>query len=83
MTKATLVKDNILLGLSYTFRSSVHYHQGRKHGSIQAGMVLEELRVPQLVPKANRRKTDSRVPRRSVLKLIPTVTHLLQQGNTS
>jgi hypothetical protein len=36
------------------FRESVHY-QGRKDGSIQAGMVLKELRVLHLVLKANRR----------------------------
>ena len=28
MTKASLIKDNILLGLAYRFRSSAHYHQG-------------------------------------------------------
>jgi hypothetical protein len=40
---------------SYRFRGSVYY-QGGKHDSIQAGMVLEELRVLHLVPKANRRR---------------------------
>ena len=56
MTKATLIK-NILLGLTYRFRGSVHYHQGRKHGSTQAGMVLErELRVLYLDLKAARRR---------------------------
>jgi hypothetical protein len=35
------------------FRGSVHYHHGGKHGSIQAGMVLEEeLRVLHLDLKA-------------------------------
>ena len=29
MTKASLIKDNISLGLAYRFRDSVHYHQGR------------------------------------------------------
>jgi|UPI0000F4D13D hypothetical protein len=29
MTKASLIKDNIELGLAYRFRGSVHYHQGR------------------------------------------------------
>jgi hypothetical protein len=43
------------LGLAYRFRGSVYYHQGRKHGSVQSGMVLEELRVLHLVLKANRR----------------------------
>ena len=31
--------------LVYTFRGSVHYQHGRKHGSVQVVMVLEELRV--------------------------------------
>jgi hypothetical protein len=51
MTKATLIKENISLGLAYSFRGLVHYHD-RKHGSVQAGMVLEkELRVPHLNPQ--------------------------------
>jgi hypothetical protein len=33
------------LGLAYSFRGSVHYHHGRKHGSMQAGTVQEELEV--------------------------------------
>jgi hypothetical protein len=45
MTKASLINDNISLGLAYRFRGSVHYHQGGKHSSIQAGMAEEELRV--------------------------------------
>ena len=28
MTKASLIKNNIYLGLAYRFRGSVHYHQG-------------------------------------------------------
>ena len=41
------------MGLAYRFRESVHYHHGRKHGSIQAGMVLErEPRGLYLHPKA-------------------------------
>ena len=31
-TKATLINENIQLGLTYSFRGSVHYHHGRKHG---------------------------------------------------
>jgi hypothetical protein len=45
---ATCIKENLSLGLAHRFRGSVHYHGG-KHGSIQAGMVLEELRVLHLV----------------------------------
>jgi len=41
------------LGLAYRFRGSVHYLEGRNiHGSIQAGMVQEELRVLHLRLKA-------------------------------
>jgi hypothetical protein len=39
------------LGLAYRFRSSVHYHHGEKHGSLQRDEVLkEELRVLHLNP---------------------------------
>jgi hypothetical protein len=57
MTKATDIKDNILLGLAYKFEDPVHY--GRKPSSIPAGMVLEELRVLHPVLKANRRRLAS------------------------
>jgi hypothetical protein len=39
MTTATLIKENISLGLAYSFRGLVHYHHERKHGRIQADMV--------------------------------------------
>ena len=42
MTIATLIKENISLGLAAVSEA----HHGRKHGSIQADMVMEnELRV--------------------------------------
>ena len=45
------------MGLAYSFRGSVHYHHGKKHGSQQADMVLEkELRVLHFDPKAARRR---------------------------
>jgi hypothetical protein len=44
MTTATPIKEDIKLELAYSLRGSVHYH-GRKHGSMQADMVLEEPRV--------------------------------------
>jgi hypothetical protein len=43
MTKATLIKANINLGLAYSFRGSVHYHHGGKDGSVQADIEQEEL----------------------------------------
>ena len=47
-------KDNIELGLAYSFSGSVHYHQGGRHGSVQADMMLEEPRVLHIDPKAAR-----------------------------
>jgi hypothetical protein len=56
MTKATLIKDSIELGLIYRFRGSAHCHHGRKHGFMQVDMALErELRVLYLDPTAVRR----------------------------
>jgi hypothetical protein len=59
MTKATLIKDNVYLGLPYSFRGSVHYHHVGKHGSVQADMVLEEPRVLYRDLKTTRRRLDS------------------------
>jgi hypothetical protein len=42
------------LGLAYRFKGSVYYNHGRKHGSIQADMGLEELRALHLDPKADK-----------------------------
>ena len=41
MTMATLIKENISLGLTYSFKRLVHYHLGEKYGGMQADMVLE------------------------------------------
>jgi hypothetical protein len=44
VTTATLIKENISLGLAYSFRGSVLYHQGGERGSKQAdsaGEVVE------------------------------------------
>jgi hypothetical protein len=50
-------------------------------------MVLEELRVLSLVPKANRRRLASSLPEDRLggrsLKTTPTVRHCLQQGHKS
>jgi hypothetical protein len=45
VTKTTLTKKIISLERAYSFRDSAHYHHGKKHGSVQADMVLEELRL--------------------------------------
>lgn len=52
MITGTLIKENILLGLAYSFGGLVHYHHGMKHGSTQADTVLEKkLRVLHSDPK--------------------------------
>jgi hypothetical protein len=56
MTKATLIKANISLGLALTVRCSVYYHHGRQHSSVQVLMVLKEWRVLHLYLKATRRR---------------------------
>ena len=58
MIKANLIKD-ISLGLAYSFRGSVHYHHGGKHGSRLADVVLEELRVLHQALQAVARETGS------------------------
>ena len=53
MTMSTLIKENISLGLAYSFRGLVHYHYGGEHGGTQADTVLEkELRVLHLDQQA-------------------------------
>jgi hypothetical protein len=46
------------LGLVYSFSGLSHYHHDRKHGSIQADLVLEELRVLHLDLQAARKRLD-------------------------
>ena len=58
MTKATLIKENIELGLAYSFRDLAYYHHGGKHSRVQADLVLEKLRVLHLDLKAARRRLD-------------------------
>jgi hypothetical protein len=48
-------KGQQLIGSPYSFRDSVHYYHGRKHGSIQADVGLEKLKVLQLDLKATSR----------------------------
>jgi hypothetical protein len=55
MTKATLIKDNII-GAGLHFRGSIHYHHGREHRNVQADMELEELRVLHLNQREIRRR---------------------------
>jgi hypothetical protein len=64
MTMATLIKKTIYFELAYSFRGSVHYCHGRKHGSIRANMVLEtKLRVVCLDRKEAKRRLYSTLNR--------------------
>ena len=50
--------------------------------SVQAGIVLELLRVLYLVPTAVRNRLAPRFLERRISKPTPTVTHFLPQGHT-
>ena len=41
--------------MAYSFRGLVHFHHGRKHGDIQADMMLEELSILHLASQAAER----------------------------
>ena len=81
------------MGFAYSFRRTVHYHHGGKHGSRQADFVLDELRVLHLDPKAARKELTSTgsqeedffYPGQSLSigpqSPPPTVVHFLQQGH--
>ena len=60
MTKTNLIKDNILIRAGLQVQRFSLLSSRQEHGSVQAGMVQEELRVPPLVLKAARRRLDSR-----------------------
>jgi hypothetical protein len=70
------------LGLGYKFRGSVHYHHGRKHGSTQADLMLEELRVLCLVPKTNIRLPCNQKDSGGGSQSPSAQTHFFQQGHT-
>jgi hypothetical protein len=81
MTKANSYKEQCLIG-ACRFRGSVHYHHGRKHGSVQADTVLEkEPRVLHLDPRQPGRDYLFQAARGRVSKPTSTVTHFLQQGH--
>jgi hypothetical protein len=42
MTKAALIKNNILLGMAYKFRGTVHYHQGITDSEVQSFIIKAE-----------------------------------------
>ena len=78
------------MGLAYRFRGSVHYYHDKKHGSVQADMVLEELGFYILIcrqqkgavfcrqPGGGSGSTLGRAPAQETSKPAPTVTHFLQ-----
>ena len=70
------------MGLAYRFRSSVHYHHGRKHVSHPAGTVVEELRFQHLHPmKARSRLSPMWLGGVSQQPTL-TVIYFLQQSHT-
>jgi hypothetical protein len=75
--------------MAYIFRGLVHYHHSRKHGSVLADMVLEELRVLHLDTKVTRKKLFSRKLGEESQSLPHSDTrssrrpHLLQEVHTS
>jgi hypothetical protein len=71
------------LELAYRFRDSVHYKHGRKHGSIQAGMVLEECEVYIVFQRQTGEDNCLPSSKEESFNAHSTVTHFLQQGHTS
>ena len=55
-------KGKHLIEVDLQFRSSVHHHHDRKHGSIQAGLVLGEWRVLCSDSKTARRRRRLSLP---------------------
>jgi hypothetical protein len=82
MTKATLIKDKIKLGLDYRFRGSVHYHQGKSMAMFGQSR-FEGVESFPSCSKGTLEKIGFQAAWPRVLKPKLTVTYLLQQGHTS
>ena len=97
-TSATLIKENIYLGLAYRFRGSVYYHHGgeARHCVGRHGARERAESSTFWCPKAARRRLTPQAAkevlfhngyepehRRRPPKPISTLTHFLQQGHTS
>ena len=67
--------------LAYSFWGSFHYHD-RKHGYVQADMILEELRVLHLDPKTARRGLSSEAARRRVCITLARFEHVYETSKT-
>ena len=68
--------------LAYSLRDSVHYHHGRKGGSLQVDIVLEEPELCMSIQRQTRGVFLLQAARRRVPKSILRVTHFLQQGHS-
>jgi hypothetical protein len=88
MTKASLIKKQHLIGAGLQVQRFSPLSSSWKHGSIQAGMAQEELRVQCLHPKAASGRLTSRqrgwgsYTHTHSDTPIPTRSHLFQQGHT-
>ena len=79
-------KESIELGLAYNYRGLVCYQHDRKNVSMQAGMVLEELRVLHLFLRQQGEKSHWAWLEhlKAILRdRFPPRPQLLQQGHTS
>lgn len=85
MIIATIIKECIQLGLTYSFTEFIHYHHGTKHGNFQADMVVEKkLRILYLDLQAAGRfglLIPQIPPPRDIIP--PSKPHLLHKGHTS
>jgi hypothetical protein len=80
ITKATLIKTKFNWRWLQVQRFSP-LSSRQEHGSIQADVGLEKLRVLHFTQRQTE-KTGFQAARMRVLKPMPTVTHLFQQGHT-
>jgi len=80
------------LWLAYRFNGSVPYRHGRKYGSVQVDMVLQEHRALHLDPKAARKRLEldtgwnlsiGDLKAHPYSATPPPRPHLLKQGHTS
>jgi hypothetical protein len=89
MTKASLIKNNISLGLAYRFRGSVHYHQG---GSMAVSRQAWRRRSWEFYLCLHPKAASGRLTSRQLAwgsyththsdTLIPTRSHIFQRGHT-
>ena len=66
----TLKKGKYLTGDGLQFKGLVYYYHDRRYGSMQADMVLEELRVLHLIHRQQEKNLDILPPTRSHLLIV-------------